>query len=231
MCASSYKSKQHLNYLENWVSVLLSKRADRRVDFCFVFVFFLFQFHWWIFHKEMKTWIRIIIIIFLNTWSVHFSVPSLKWPPFVCSPALSPPNNWTWKAHRFRNGEPLTLTHHMSKQTNSLTGGSCEPAVGSTAVVFEDNAPSLCSPHHRVSCLRFSSAQLSAANGYSLKSQAHAHGQTRARAHTHACLYFCICGGFSRNAIVWPLPKPSQLTPKTPHLNPVPTSALKPANS
>lgn len=34
----------------------------------------------------------------------------------------------------------------MSKQTNRLTGGSCEPTMGSTAVVFEDNAPSLCPP-------------------------------------------------------------------------------------
>lgn len=101
-------------------------------------IFRLIQSHWWSSHTEMNTWIRMKN----QHWSVDFSV--LKCPPFVCPLSLSPPNNWTWKAHWFRNEEPLTLTHHMSKQTNSLTGGSCEPTVGSTAVVFEDNARSLC---------------------------------------------------------------------------------------
>lgn len=67
-------------------------------------------------------------------------------------------------------------THWHNKQTNSLTGGSCEAAVGSTGVVFDNNAWSLCSLWHWASCFHFSSAQLSANTSYSHKcTSIHAH--------------------------------------------------------
>ena len=64
---------------------------------------------------------------------------------------------------------PFKLTQQTNKQTNSLTGGSCEATVGSNGVVFVDNELSHGYISHWGTGFHFSSAQLSANIGYSLK--------------------------------------------------------------
>lgn len=61
---------------------------------------------------------------------------------FILCPSPSPSSTviGAEKCIDSKKDGPSALTQQTDKQTNSLTGGSCEAAVGSTGVVFDDNA-------------------------------------------------------------------------------------------
>lgn len=201
MRASSYRCKPQLNYWErynmsgclefSWADVIAEQQLN--VDMWYR----LDEFS----HIEMNEDVNEhrrsdrLFEKMKNRWCPHLLCSHLNLFFFVlCSP-LSPSNNRSWKVHWFKKDGPFKLTQQTNKQTNSLTGGSCEAAVGSAGVVFDDNAWSLCSLCHWAACFHFSSAQLSANIGYSLKCPCTRVMHTRTDNHTipevEGCMHAC----------------------------------------
>lgn len=117
-----------------------------------------------------------------NGWRAH--LPVLISTFYLSSAHLLPhAANRSWKVNWFRGEKKEKKDqprrhNKRTKHTNSLTGGSCETAAGSTGVFFDDNAGSLCSLSYWALCFHFSSAQLSAGNRARVQAHALSHQPT-----------------------------------------------------